>query len=102
MVGQCHTEELPNTVVTLQHHRRVLPSDSTAGLHLCPTDLAVGTVAVATLGDKVVDAAPTLGITSVPTGEYTVDMCYRSRDDLPQGQLHRQFVGTELKHRACP
>ena len=66
VVGQRHGIELAHGVVTHQHTAGVLPGDGGAGFHLGPGNLGVLAGAEAPLGDKVVDTAFALLISSEP------------------------------------
>ena len=60
--GERDRVELPDRVVPLQDHPRVLPGDRRAGLDLGPGDLGVRPGALSSLGHEVVDTAATVGV----------------------------------------
>ncbi len=69
VVDQSDRVELTDRIVAEQNATRILPSDGGAGLDLRPRNMRIPALALAALGDEVVDAPLAAPIPTLPSSE---------------------------------
>src|SRR5262249_6006770 len=92
--------ELAAGIVAAEDAARVLPGDGGAGFDLSPGNLRIGTTAVATLGDEIVDAALAFRVAGVPVLHRRIfDLGVIERDELDDCGM--ELVLIALRRRAA-